>query len=230
MWSSYPRPDGSYLHNQEENVNSQIGEMMTGSEVLERIRSMPAASFKVPRSGFERKRAIALKLGADHLDGYQSTMSAQQLAELDAYGTIFDGLVEAGYLLEHEEKPYLLGRAGVMDQDVFGYDVVYVIPGLRPTSNESIGSADDLLELIKEEGRFVFTTRFERGAPGFVSSIARYCGEEDSQTEHLLDFVDELQEAGRVTVERVSYAGSHLASKGERIDNLPSTLYIVRAA
>lgn len=222
---------GSHLYNQEESVNSQIDEMMTGSEMLERIRKMPG-TFMVPRDGHERKRAIALRLGLDHLGGYQSELSPQQLEELNTYVALVDSLVETGYLLVHKVDSYLLGRGGISPFDVFGYDVTYVVLAPEPHPNDpvdSIDSTEDLLELIKEEGRFVYTTRFERGAAGFASSIAHYSGEDDSQTERLLDFVNELREAGRVTVESESFEGTHLASKGERIDNLPSALHIVQA-
>lgn len=209
----------------------QADELMTGAEVLERIRTMRPGTFIVPRDGFERKRAIALKLGVDRLGGYQSAMNPRQLAELDAYGTIIDGLVEAGYLLVQDEKPYLLGRAGVMDQDVFGYDVVYVIPDPVPTSNDPVRSADDLLELIKEEGRFVYTASFERGeVAGFTSTIARYSGEDDTQIERLLKFATKLERSGLITVEINPYVVEKAADRVRRAGGLPSTTLVLRAA
>ena len=228
-------------------MKTQTDGPMKSNEALEIIRGLPSASIQVPRDGYLHKRAIAAALGATHLDKPESQLVVDQdagineCAELDAYVDIVHGLAEDHALITFE-KPFLLGYGGSTTQSpVYGYDVIYTVAtnqavsllklsDLEGVPGSPIATAEDLLELIEEEGRLVYHTWFEPGAQPYRTSLPQYCGEDLSSDEKLRGFRDELLESGRISHEEIPYLAKHMESKGAVIDNVPATVHILRAA
>ncbi len=219
---------------------------MKSNEVLEIIRGLPSASIQVPRDGYAHKRAIAAMLGVTHLDKpeFQLVVNDEtgidERAELDAYVDLVHGLAEDHGLIAFV-KPYLLGYGGSTTQSpVYGYDVIYTVATNQAVSllrlsdlevepGSPIDSAQDLFELIVEEGRLVYYTWFEPGAQPYRTTLPKYCGENLSRDEVLRGFSDELLKAGRISHEEIPYLAKHMESKGAVIDNIPAAVHILRA-
>lgn len=199
---------------------------------VELIRSMPGSVLRVVRDGHEHKRQVARAFGAIHLDKSSDELSDEERLELDAYGNLVDELVEDGRLIAHENTTSL-GSGGIVQEDVVEIDVVYT-PTANPAISFShlesgIASPNDLLELIKEEGRLVYTSRFRPGALGYDCTLPQFCGEDPSRLEVLLGYIEELRTHGKIEVHDRPYLYDHVGSKGEVTHGIPATVHILRA-
>lgn len=210
-------------------MKTQTDGPMKTNTALELVRGLPGARLQVPRDGYAHKRAIAVALGADHLDKPEDALTDEEHDELDKYVDLIHELAE-DHLLISFVKPISLGRGGTTQEEVVMFDIVYTATSNRAISLFGpIRTADDLLAHVRRRGSVQYRTRFERGHQGFLCEIAQACGEDAPRTNQLLDFVATLREANLLEEVVVPFLDTHKASKGETVPNIPAATHTLRA-
>lgn len=228
---------------------------MKPSDALELIRSKKGASFRVPKDGYDFLRGVALAFGAEHLNGPEPKLGDDAtdeekdahkayLRELNGYVAVLDQLVEDGALVA-QDVLVPAGKVGVGREDTFKRFVVYSLRDQPAVSLSTspinlsqpegpVNTAADLLELIREEGTYVYYSWFGSEGQLYGSTVGQLCGDDKRddipRRDELLGFVQVLREAGEITVRTEPCLVPIRGTKGKVHKDVPVTLYFLRAA
>ena len=221
-------------------MQTQTDGPIKANAVLELIRALPGARLEVPRSGYTHDRAIAVFLGAKHLDKLEEDLvvdkdkGLDERAELTSYVDVIHGLVEDQRLFV-SERVISLGNAGVIEEEFFETLTVYTmvasgaIPLIEVELPGEIRSAEDLYRILKWRGAVTYRTRFEPGTLGHLCEIAKSFGDDPSRNDDYLGYVEELRAAKRLEETVVPFADTQQGSKEKVMKNLPAAHHTLRA-